>query len=201
MLVSADGGAEQQREAPATDRAVVELPAGHRLDLRVIALDSYGNHVRELGTRDVPIVITGADRGLKSKGDNHHDDPAGTQRVVHDEAPAHPRPLWAKWLLWGGVAIAFEAGATYFGLQARDAASQLRQLEAQSQLHTFTEAQDVESRGKRDALLFNIGSITGGVLAAGAVVLYLTEPRVVRETRVSAVPTRGGGAVFVGGSF
>jgi hypothetical protein len=63
----------------------------------------------------------------------------------------------------------------------------------------FTEAQDLESRARREALFCNIGLGAAGAFAIGATILYLTEPRM--ETRISALPTRGGATVVYGGTF
>lgn len=193
--VRVDGGAEQTLEGTGTHKVTIDLPRGKRLDLRVQALDDHGNRVAEVGTSDVPLVIVG---------------PAAEQHVVvqphHDIAPhraapgpVHERPLYLKWWLWSGVAVAIGAGGAYFGLQARSEADQLNKLNADSQDHRFDEALAVQSRADRDVTLFNVGMGVAGAVAIGAVVLYLTEPHA--ETRMAAVPVQGGGAVVVGGRF
>jgi hypothetical protein len=195
VYVRVDGGKEQKLEGTGKKTITIDLPKGKRLDLRVKALDEAGNRVVELGTSDVPIVIVG---------------PGGEEQVVvkkHDEAPKrvvvhrdeHPRPLYLRWWVWTGAAIGIGAGATYFGLQARDETDRLSQLNANSFDHRFTEASSLESDAKRDATIFNVGVGVAGAVAIGAAVLLLTEPRA--EAHVAAVPTNGGGAVVVGGRF
>lgn len=190
VFVRADGKPETQVEGAGTDRIKLALPTGKRLDLRVQALDAHGNRVVELGSTDVPIVITGAAAetvAVTKPAVKHHDEPRAS------------RPLYLRWWLWGTVGVAFAGAGTYFGIQARSDANALSALNAASQQHTFTEASDLESRARREALFCNIGLGAAGVFAIGATILYLTEPRI--ETRIAAVPTRDGAAVVYGGTF
>jgi len=188
VFVVADGKRESKIEGAGTARITLVLPRGERLDLRVQALDAHGNRVVELGSTDVPIVITGAAPAV-----------VATRSPARRAEPIVERPLYLRWWLWTGVAVAFGGAGTYFGLQARDGANQLSALNAASQQHVFTEATDLASTTRRDALFFNIGMGAAGVFAIGATILYLTEPRT--ETRVSVVPQPNGGAVVVGGAF
>jgi hypothetical protein len=96
----------------------------------------------------------------------------------------------------------FGAAATYFGIDAVLAKRELDGLNRHSVEHTFDEAKDVEGRARRGVLFTNIGWGAAGVLAVGAGILYLTEPRAARgERRVAVAPVRGGGAVVLGGRF
>ena len=190
VFVRADGGAETKVEASGAQRIKLALPNGKRLDLRVQALDEHGNRVVELGSADVPIVITGAAPDVVA---------AKKPVEIHHEEPPAARPLYLRWWLWGAVGVAFAGAGTYFGIEARTDANALTALNAASQQHVFTEAQDLESRARREALFCNIGLGAAGAFAIGATILYLTEPRM--ETRISAVPTHGGAAVVYGGTF
>jgi hypothetical protein len=183
-----DGGAEQKAEATGSKRIQIDLPRGARIDLRVQALDEHGNRVAELGTTDVPIVILGAHA-------------VAAKPVTTPAAPraVNPRPLYLRWWLWGGAAVAIGAGATYFGLSARDETDRLAALNANSFDHPFTEASSLASDARRDAMIFNVGMGVAGAVAIGAAILYLTEPHA--EAHVAAVPAQGGGAVVVGGRF
>lgn len=192
--VRADGGKEQTVQGK--KKLPIELPKGKRLDLYVEALDDNGNRVAVLGSSDVPIVITGAaghEEVVVTK-------PEARGKPLPPPPPAaHERPLYLKWWMWTGVAVAIGAGGTYFGLAARSETDTLNKLNADSQDHTFDEAKAVESDARRDVLLFNIGMGVAGAFAIGAAVLYVTEPHA--ETHIAAVPTNGGGAVVVGGHF
>jgi hypothetical protein len=190
VFVRADGAAETKVEGSGGERIKLVLPAGKRLDLRVQALDEHGNRVLELGSAEVPIVITGAASGVVA---------AKQPSAVHHEESHAARPLYLRWWLWGAVGVAFAGAGTYFGIEARSDANALTALNAASQQHMFSEAQDLESRARREALFFNIGLGAAGAFAIGATILYLTEPRM--ETRISAVPTHGGASVVYGGTF
>ncbi len=196
VYVRADGGKEQMLEAAGEKKIAVALPKGKRLDLRVQALDEHGNRVAELGTTDVPIVIT-TNEEIVTKA---------PPKVVEEKvkapvapAPVHERPLYLKWWMWGGAAVAVGAGGAYFGLQARSERDELAKLNADSANHTFDEARAVQDRADRDVLLFNVGMGVAGAFAIGATILYLTEPHA--ETRMAVVPQPGGGAVVLGGHF
>lgn len=205
-FVSVDGGPERKVEASGKTRLELDLPPGRRLDIRAEVLDVHGNQLAQLGSRDVPIVIT--PEGEASPP------PHGPAVTDHDltgiSATTSPsgrssqsearRPLYLSHWLWGGAAVALAAGGTYFGLQARDASDELRKLNADSQAHSYSEAASVQSRGDRDALLCNVGLISAGAVAVVAGVLWFTAPRA-REAHVAAVPVAGGGAVVLGGAF
>jgi len=199
-IVAADHGAEKSLSAEVQrGRAHIDLPKAKRLDVRVEALDEHGNRVALVGSRDLPIVITSEDHPEPTA---KRPSTTGTTAVqARTEAPPHARPLALQWWLWGGIAVAAAGGATYFGMEARSAADEIRQLNATSPEHQFTDAQSVQSRGERDALLFNIGIASAGAFAAFAAILYVTQPRAGSETHVVAGPTAGGGAVLVEGRF
>ncbi len=197
VFAVADGQPEAKLEAKLeAPQLTLDVPHGRRIDLRVQAVDAHGNRLVELGSREVPIVITGADAAAGP----HSANPGLV--AVHEhahEGASSPRPVYLRWWLWSAVGVAFAGAGTYFGLEARSDADRLSALNAESQQHAFTEARDLESTTRREALFCNIGLGVAGAFAIGASILYLTEPRL--ETRVSAVPVRGGGAVVFGGRF
>lgn len=198
VYVRADGGKEQKLESAGEKKIKIELPRGNRLDLRVQALDEHGNRVAELGTTDVPIVIT--TENIKEVAHAPPPKPpSGKARPPVAPAPVHARPLYLKWWMWGGAAVLVGAGGAYFGMQARDESDTLAKLNADSADHTFDEARAVQDRASRDVTLFNVGIGVAGAFAIGATILYLTEPHA--ETRMAVVPQAGGGAVVVGGRF
>jgi hypothetical protein len=197
VIATVDKQAPNTLEKPAASEITVALPAGARIDLRVVALDDKGNRLAEVGSADVPIVIVGS-------GGAPPVVPAKPPAKIVVETPRSPRPLYLKWWLWGGAAVALAGGATYFAFGARSAKSELDELNAHSVDHDFDEAKSIESRGKRDALLTNIGYGAAGAFAVVSVILFLTEPRASEERRVTTVtpvPIRGGGAVVLGVPF
>jgi hypothetical protein len=195
VFVRADGKAETTVDGDDRDKGGIKiaLPQGDRLDLRVQALDEHGNRVVELGSKDVPIVITHAKPDIPKK-----DDKKTPPTIVHHE-PGVQRPLYLRWWMWTGAAVAFAGAGTYFGWQAHTDTDALSTLNAESQSHMFTEASDLAKRAKREALFFNIGWSAAGVFAIGATILYATRPDL--ETRVAVVPQQGGAAVVYGGAF
>jgi hypothetical protein len=86
-------------------------------------------------------------------------------------------------------------------LRARHDADELDALRADSSHHTAGALQTAEDRARRSVLLTNLGFGVTGALAIAAGVLYLTTPRDRVETRITAVPVTGGGAVVLGGTF
>ena len=198
VAVVADGKPEQSFDRPAAERITVELPPGARLDVRIAVVDEHGNRLAELGSREVPIVVLGK-APPKPEGGTVVKAPPPPREAP---PPRSPRPLYLKWWLWGGAAVAFGAGAAYFGIDAVLAKGELDDLNASSVEHSFDEAKDVEARARRGVLLTNIGWGAAGVFAVGATILYLTEPRRPgAERRVTVAPARGGGALVLGGRF
>jgi hypothetical protein len=192
-----DGGREETNEQPADAKVVIELRAGARIDVWVVALDAHGNRLAEIGSSEVPLVIVGED-AKPPPGDGA--EPRPTPVPPTPEGPRKPRPLIAKWWLWGGVAVVFGGAAGYFAYDARKAVDELDRLNADSSNHSFTEAKDVESRARRDVLFANIGFAVAGAAAITATILFLTDPgpaRPERRTAVTPVPLADGGAVVL----
>lgn len=195
-----DGAPEAAIDRPASESTTIELPAGARIDLRVVALDERGNRLAEVGSAEVPVVIVG--RAARPAPDHRPREVArpAEKPTEPPRVPAAPRPLVLRWQLWAGAAIAFGGAATYFAIDTWRASRELDDLIARSPNHSFDEARDVESRGRRSALFTNIGYGAAGALAVTAGVLYLTAPRA-RTESVSVAPVAGGGAIVFGGSF
>jgi hypothetical protein len=180
VTYSIDHGAEQTTDLTALDRTDIPLPTGARIDARVTALDDRGNQLVELGT-NTPIVILGeVPRPVVA--------PAV---VVHTDR----RPIYLRWWPYAAATVAFGGATTYFGWSAYAEAIDLRHASSDRDAKVITD------RGRRDTLLTNIGFGVTGACALAAGVMYLTRPRDQSETRVTAVPLPGGGAVIVGGTL
>jgi hypothetical protein len=182
------------KPAPAVDgkgsgKIELALPHGDRIELQLVARDVHGNRLVEMGSAEIPIVITGAREPPKVVVTKH------PRRVAL--APEHPRPWYLAWWAWGGAAIAFGGAATYFGVDTLAKADEMREIRAHSYAHPYQDFQDAEARARLDALLFNISLGTAGAFAIGATILYVTRPGVT----VTPVPERGGGALVFGGRF
>jgi hypothetical protein len=201
VVVSVDGKPEKAVDGDGSGKITIELPRGHRLDLRVEALDSHGNRVVVLGSSDVPIVIIGKEPGPPPPPPNPGHPVVSPPKLVVKSEPAHPRPLWARWWLWGVGTVAVAGVGAYFGVEARSGVDQLQKLNATSTQHKFTDATALEATTRDQILYFNIGMGVAGALALTTALLYVTEPREQSETRVVATPVRGGGVVTIGGAF
>ena len=190
VVFAIDGGAEQARDVVASDRTEIALPAARRIEARVAALDVHGNRLVEIGSKEAPIVILG--------------EAPPPVVVVQPPAPPPPRPdpqrpVYRRWWPYAAASVAFGGATAYFAWAARSDARELERLGGDTVLHSYSEAKAVEDRGRRATLLTNIGLGATGALAVTAAVMWFTAPRV--ESRVSAVPVRGGGAVVFGGQF
>jgi hypothetical protein len=193
-----DGKAEQKLGKPfeqaETGKVTIDLPKGKRIDLRLAAIDEYGNRLSEVGSKSVPIVIVGKA------------EPVGPVVVKPKPKPVKAykeRPLQWRWWLWAGAGVVFLGAGSYFAIDAVIKKGELEDLGAESANHTFDEVERVESRARRDVLFANIGLIAGGAFAITAGVLYLTRPKQPTERRMAVTPTvhpRGAG-VALGGSF
>lgn len=169
-----------------TKRITIALPEGE-LTVRPAVVDAYGNHLVELPAQQLTVGVIPLD-------------PPRPARAVGG------RPLYAKWWLWGGVAVAFAGGGTYFGLDALDAQDELLALNGDSQNHDFSEARAVQDRGERSALLANVGFGLAGAAAVAATVLLVTDrrsgPAPIEQRGAAITPLEdGGAALVVFGSF
>lgn len=172
-VVVVDGKPEQVIDQPVGPSVTIELPKGkRRLDLRVNALDDKGNHLAEVGSKDVPIVIVGKAEPVV----------VGPTKPPPDKAkpvvkPFRKRPLYLQWWVWGSAAIVFGGASGYFAFDVVSKKNQLDDLGAESANHSFDEAKNLEDRARRSALFTNIGLIAGGTFAVTATILYLTRPK------------------------
>ncbi|HEY0480405.1 MAG TPA: hypothetical protein VGD37_22955 [Kofleriaceae bacterium] len=196
-VFSVDGGAERTRDVEASERTDVPLPAGRRIDARIAALDAHGNRLIEIGSRDVPIVVTGEAPPPVVVALAPAPPPRRAPEAVHATA----RPVYLRWWPYAAGGVVFAGITGYFAWSVHTDTGELDRLNADSVHHSFGEARAAEDRARRDALFTNVGLGVTGAFALAAGVLYLTTPRVRTETRVTAVPVRGGGAVVLGGTF
>jgi hypothetical protein len=155
-------GAEGSVKAEGPSPMEVAVPSARELPITIVVRDANGNRLQELGSLKEPLIVATDGEPLVSSG--------GT-------AP-RPRAWYAKWWLWGGVAVAVAGAGTYFGLDALAAEDDAKALIKRSQTEPvpYSELDDIETRGKRDALIANIGFITAGALAAFSVYLLVTDP-------------------------
>ena len=193
--VRVDGKPAQELDGKGSGRIEIALPPGDKLEIELAALDEYGNRLVELGGRDAPIEIAGA-REAETVVVKPPPPPKPKPKPLPPPVQAERAWYW-QWWVWGTAAVAFGGGATYFGLAARSSIDELRVVQANSYTHEWHDAHDIESRARLQALAFNIGMGAAGVFAVGATILFMTRPQ---ET-ITPVPTRGGVALVIGGTF
>jgi hypothetical protein len=199
VYFSTDKKPEEMLRADGNKRVTIDLGTGKRIDLRLHAVDEYGNRVVELGSKDVPIVIT-------STGKEKRIDPKDRDLLrTRETTPDQPRPLVLQWWLWGGATIVAAGVGGYFAWRTKIDVDRLEYLNANSLSHTWEEAQDVESSARTNLLVTNIAAGAAGAFAIGTAILFFTRPAQdegsERELRATVTPTRGGGAFVVGGHF
>ena len=187
---------EQTLEAEGSEKITIELGIGKRIDLRLHAVDEYGNHVVELGSKDVPLVIT-------SSGKTKQIDQADRDLLrQHQREPDKPRPLILQWWLWGTATVVVTGVGGYFAYRTYDDVQHLEHLHANSLDYHWSDEQSAERSARRNLLVTQIAAGTAGVFALATVLLYTTRPNTSEsELRATVTPTRGGGAVVLGGHF
>lgn len=193
----ADRKAEQMLEAEGTGKVTIELGLGKRIDLRLHAVDEYGNRVVELGSKDVPIVIT-------STGKEKRIDPKDRDLLIRKQpaTPPEPRPWYLSHWTWGAATVVATGVGGFFAWRTREDLQRLDYLAANSLNYRWADAQAVEDSARRNLLVTNIAAGAAGAFAVGTIILFLTRPTSDEgELRATITPTRGGGAVSLGGHF
>jgi hypothetical protein len=203
VVYAIDRGAERITDARASRRTDIALPAGGRIDARVIALDTYGNRLVELGSKDAPITILGASPARPVPGDVTALTAVSSSAMAPRDASITARaarPIYLRWWPYA-VATGVSAGVTaYFGWAAYSDVQDLWRLPSED-----PRAGEVADRGRRNTMIANIGFGVTGAFAVAAAVMYAVESRAGPEQRtkprVTAVPLRAGGALVIGGTF
>jgi len=202
VFVRADGGRERELDGEGTKEIAIELPHGHRLDLRVQAVDKHGNRVVELGSSDVPIVITGAapEPPPPPATTTATATTSSTKIVKRAEPPPTSRPVLLRWWVWGVATVAIGGATAYLGVVTLQTKDHLDTVVANSSDHVFDgDATLLQARLRHEVLALNIGLGVTGALALGTVILFAVRPHA--EHRVAIVPSAGGGSVVFGGTF
>jgi hypothetical protein len=141
----------------------------------VSLLDDHGNTIAE---RDVPIVAVVTETAEP-----------GPITIVHHSVPAAVR-----WPTWTAIAVVGAGATAYFAHARSQDQADLDALNASSAMHTFDEAQAIENRGKRDALLTNV-SLGVAIAAAAAAVVTIAVDHQTVEVQPLAAPGAAGASV------
>jgi hypothetical protein len=207
VVYAVDRGAERTTDVTASPRidaaprADIALPAGHRIDARVAALDAHGNRLIEIGSREVPIVIIGEPPPVVAPRPAVRPIPPAAPRPAspHPAVVEGPRPIYLRWWPYAIATVAAGGATAYFGWSAYGMARDLQEVSLDHSALS-PEFRSLEDRGQRATLITNIGFGVTGALAVATGVLFLTRPHGA-EVRVAAVPMQAGGALVLGGSF
>jgi hypothetical protein len=159
----------------------IPVPKVAALEVRLAIIDSNGNHLVEFGNTREPLRLDIASGGGAEPGPAGPSDGSG--------APA----FYARWYVWGGVALLAGGVGTYFGLDVLAAQDDLEELNRQTQMEgaeiPFSRALEIQDRGERSALMANISFGVAGAAAVAAVVLYVMKPGSTKSGSDSAEPS------------
>ena len=170
----------------------LEIPAVGRVELTCAVLDEHGNRLIEIGSWEEPMILTAV--------------AAGPDVMARGKAPrrAGPRPLYARWYLWGTASVLMGGAGVYFAMEAHSDQKELDELQRTSMENRYSDVEKVERRGKRNALLANIGLGAAGAFALAAAITWGLQPESASGgtvTAVAPVPMRDGAGVSVKLSF
>jgi hypothetical protein len=158
---------------------VIPVPKQSDLELRIAAVDEFGNHIAEFGSAKKPLVIDTSNAKDVVVKPKEGDGDGGGGGGPSDSGGG--RPVVAKWWLWGGVSLVAAGVGTYFGLDVLAAKQEIEDLNAKSlaggERIQFSEAKAIQDRGDRSALLANVSFGVAGAAAVAAVILFATEPK------------------------
>jgi len=218
-LIAADGDVlTRARRRSGRTRLSLSAPAGAAQPLACAAVDRYGNELARAavgsttgraapgrGDRlDPTSILTPTDEPRpptprRSSRDAPESD-TGTgsaSTVTVERTPAEPpRPIYARWWLWGSGARVAAGATAFFAVQLQADEDDWRAIKRASQEHTFAEALAVQERGERHALQANIATITTAALAAvslGLLVRDLVRDGDESAAQLGAAPLPGGG--------
>lgn len=159
-------GTEQTLEATGRGSHTLRVPTTEPVTLICAALDEHGNRLTEIGSWSEP---------LRLEPPTPEPEPV-VPIVAAPRREAPPPPIYGRWYLWTAATVVVAGGGGYFAWQARQDEEELERLNQDSPNHSFSEAEEIEQRGKRNALLANISFGAAGVFAIATVVSLVLAP-------------------------
>jgi len=167
------GGDSDAVSASGHDRIDLDVPADTE---RFVAagIDQFGNRVVELGSKMAPLTL----------------DPDQVPVLMTSGDERKGPPLYAHYLVWGGVSVAFAGLGTWAGLSARSQVDKLDDIRANSADYEFSDVKAVADKAEQRALIANISFAAAGASAVLATYLFIRRDRG-KETdaRAAVVPT------------
>lgn len=166
-----EDGREQILEVAGRGPYTLRVPATGRVTLLCAALDEHGNRLREIGSWDEPLALAPPV-------------PEPQPAPVVTARPQAP-PLYRRWWVWGTATLLAAGAGGYFAWETKQAEDELDRLNQDSPDHDFSEAEAIERRGRRNALVTNVSLGAAGVFALATVVSLVLAPDAPAERSTS----------------
>jgi tetratricopeptide (TPR) repeat protein len=157
-------GSEQILEATGRGSHTLRMPTTEPVTLICAALDEHGNRLSEIGSWSEPLRLAPASP----------EPPPVVSAPPRREAPAPP--FYGRWYVWTTATVVAAGAGGFFAWQAGQDQGELERLNQTSPDHSFSEAEAIERRGRRNALIANISFGAAGAFAIATVVSLVLEP-------------------------
>jgi len=179
------------------DRIDLVLPRGASR-FTAAGIDEHGNRLVELGSESKPLSLDIDSGGLRPA--------AGAASAEVAASPATPSapliedetieaesgtPIYASWILWGGVALGIGAAGTWAGLSARSALDDLDEIKESEYEYEYSQAIKVADRAEQRSLIANICFGAAGAAAIASTVLFIRSRGDSTEERAAVAPLLG----------
>lgn len=153
-LLFTQDGEEQVKKGRGRDTVKMKIPEG-AADLRIVAVDLYGNQVNEAIDLDL-----GGGGGAEIGG-------AGVKKASRPGRPIHTR-----WQLYAGLTAGAVLAGGYFGFKSKGFIDDAEALEDGTE---FSKAEQLEDFAKTKALYANISFVAAALLAGTTYWVYSTK--------------------------
>jgi len=213
-------GAERSVAGMGKERIDLKLPRGTSTFV-VAGIDEHGNRLIVLGSQSEPLTLDveaggggdggsgdGGDAGDGGSGDaNGGDGGGGGEDAAIVEKSSDDgdggTPIYANWLLWGGVAVGLAGVGVATGLATRSTIKDLDDVRQNSEMYEFSYAQSLADKAERRALYTNIAFGAAAACAVVSGVLFWRQRGKSRraEREAALVPVVGADAAGVAAHF
>lgn len=172
------------------NRAILPVADAASVSVAVAVVDARGN---ELSRRTVTGTSGGSGSGSGGSGSGGGGSGGGPDLTT----PVGPTtrggwPTIVRWPVWTGVAVVAAGAGGFFAYQVGQTEDELAALNAMSDMYSFDDAENVRTRGERQALFANIGFGVAGAAAVAAVLTFVLEPD---KVEIQPAPTAGGATI------
>lgn len=152
-LLYTENGEDQTKKGRGADKVNMKVPDG-ATDLKIVALDRYGNQLNE------PIELE-----VESES-------GGTSNLGAGKTSKPGRPLFNRWQLYAGLSVVAAATGGYFAIKSKGFVDDAEALEDGSE---FSKAKQLEDFAKEKALYANISFVAAALLAGTTYWVYATK--------------------------